>query len=81
VDLEEIKKSLMEYRKKIRGSNNVIELESLKDKLNKLIEEVNPIDQSLAEEIEDLLIELIVQINILKKEQSCGLHWINPLSL
>ena len=74
MDLEEIKKSLMEYRKKIRGSNNVIELESLKDKLNKLIEEVNPIDQSLAEEIEDLLIELIVQINILKKEQSCGLH-------
>lgn len=71
-----LKKEIEKYKRKLNSSDDVIELELIKEKLEKMIYELknNMENEDIISEIEDLLMEVIVQINFLKKEQSCGYH-------
>lgn len=76
MDLVEVKKEIEKYRKMIKRSYNVIELELAKSKVEEMLNEIEDCDEceTLKDELEDLLVDLIIEINMLKKEQSCGLH-------
>jgi len=76
LDLVEVKKEIEKYRKMIKRSYNVIELELAKSKVEEMLNEIEDCDEceTLKDELEDLLVDLIIEINMLKKEQSCGLH-------
>jgi len=71
-----LKKEIEKYRKMIKRSYNVVELELAKSRVEEVLNEIKECDEceTLKDELEDLLVDLIIEINMLKKEQSCGLH-------
>ena len=68
------KMKLERYKKMIKTSNNIVELELLRERIEKLIMERTGNEGEFIDELEDLLVDLIIKINTLKKETSCGYH-------